>query len=344
MKRLSGPELQEARDALTSAYYRWDDLDELAAFVLDIDLEAEVGKGGPLKSIGFQLLKLTEAQGWTEMLLRDALARRPGNPQLQALARRHGLAPAPLAKVEPAVSAAGGFQALLRREPALASTGAWRKRMLVCEQRVCQVLRHGSAVGTGFLVGPDLLLSNWHVFESGAGTGVLGATADYAARFDYRAVDPAHVVEAGTVVPFDGAGYRDASHMRELDYVLLTLQHAIGAERLPHGEPRGWQALGTREFELGEVAFVLQHPAGRTLELSAGPVVGWVAGKQGQIQEHTADTEEGSSGSPCFAFDWTLLGVHHRADPLTHDRNRAIASAAILARMGSVGTIGLLPM
>ena len=41
--------------------------------------------------------------------------------------------------------------------------------------------------GTGFLVTPNCVMSNWHVFEYPQNGGALGPLSDYAVRFDYRA-------------------------------------------------------------------------------------------------------------------------------------------------------------
>src|SRR5262245_20260647 len=95
MKRLTPAQMEAARNALIDGYYNWHELDQLAAFALDINLEVEVGKVGPLKNIAFELIRLTESNDWTEILLREALARKPGNPQLRSIAASYGLAPAP---------------------------------------------------------------------------------------------------------------------------------------------------------------------------------------------------------------------------------------------------------
>ena len=72
MKTLTRPELEQVRDALLAGYGRWAELDQLAAFALDLDLEVELGRGGALRDITFELLRFTQARGWTEVLLREA--------------------------------------------------------------------------------------------------------------------------------------------------------------------------------------------------------------------------------------------------------------------------------
>lgn len=337
MKTLTRPELEQIRDALLSGYPSWGDLDQLAAFALDIDLEVEVGKGGGLRTVAFELLKFTQAHGWTEALLRQAVARRPGNPMLADQRRLWCLAP------EPFAGRNAGYQARVLQHSGLVSVGRWSQRQVESERPVCQILRGKEAVGTGFLVGPDLVMTNWHVFQAAPGSGNLGASQDYHACFDYRGDGANAVADEGVSVGFAANAVRDASHREELDYVIVGLRERVGEAPMPDGRQRSWLRLGTREFEAHEATVVLQHPAGRTMEVSMGAVTGWH--REGAVFEHTAETENGSSGSPCFGADWTLLGLHHRVDPQTGQRNRGIATSAILQRMGAINppTIGLLP-
>jgi hypothetical protein len=341
MQPLTGSEIGTISDALISGFIEEWQLAQLAAVSLDINLAAEIGSG-PLRKVAFELLRYTESRGWTEILLRQAVSRRSGNPKLQDIAKRYALAPGPFNNIVGLNAGNDGFEALVLREARMQSTGDWHKRMWRCELPVCQVLFRDQPIGTGFLVAPDRVMSNWHVFEYPRDSGKLGQLADYTARFDYRATDQQNVASLGTTVPFDAAtGYLDCSHKEELDYVLVQLTQKLGDQKLPDNTPRGWLPLASRQFKLNESALVLQHPADRTLQLAIGTVLGWVPNNKDEIYEHLAHTEASSSGSPCFSSGWDLLAMHHRVDPQTGERNRAIAMSAILSRMGSVGTIKL---
>jgi hypothetical protein len=343
MEQLTGSEIETISDALISGFIAEWQLAQLAAVALDIRLAVEIGSG-PLRKVAFDLLTFTESRGWTEILLREAVSQRSGNPKLRDIAQRYALAPGPFNNVVGLKAGSDGFEAVVLRKAGMHSTGDWRKRMLRCELAVCQVLLKDQPIGTGFVVGPDRVMNNWHVFEYPRDSGKLGQLADYTARFDYRATDQQNVASLGSTVPFNtAAGYLDCSHKEELDYVLVQLTEKLGDQELRDNTSRGWLPLASRQFKLNEPALVLQHPAERTLEVAIGPVLGWVPNKQGEIYEHLANTEDGSSGSPCFSSGWELLALHHRVDPQTGERNRAIAMPAILARMGSVGTITYLP-
>jgi hypothetical protein len=370
-RHLSGSEIIAVREALLKGYNRWPDLDELAAVSLDISLEVEVGKGQPLKEVAHALVRLTESMGTTEMLIREAVRQRPGNLWLKELARSMGLAPAPFSMpiASPAVQAlqhnrpvtksipptmrsagggaaegnTGGYEAMVRSGDT-EKPGRWRRVMVERERPVCQILFDGDAVGTGFLVGPDRVMSNFHVFEDPKVGGVLGALGRYSARFDYRASDEGNVVSWGITTDCDPApGYLDSSPKEQLDYVIVKLLEPRGEDSTPGGK-RGWLKPDPTEFMEYDPTFVLQHPRGRTLEMAIGAIKGWEAERQREVYEHFATTDEGSSGSPCFSRDWCLRALHHRVEPTAREVNRAISMSAILERMGAVGTINLVTL
>jgi V8-like Glu-specific endopeptidase len=58
---------------------------------------------------------------------------------------------------------------------------------------------------------------------------------------------------------------------------------------------------------------------------------------------YRTNTEEGSSGSPCFNQDWELVALHHSGDP-NFERpatyNEGIPFEAILKRLAAKGAAG----
>jgi hypothetical protein len=346
------------RDALVRGYGSWQDWVELVAVALDMSLPQEVAPG-PIKKVAWDVLELTEQQGTTEILLREAVSRRPRNPFLITMARGLGLAAAPFTNVVVAKPAdasqpqgAGGhaatqltpdqaleFEAIVRPD-GFAKTGEWRRQMLAREHPVCQILYDNEPLATGFLIGPDRLMSNYHTFADPTHMK-LRPLERFSARFDYRATDPNTVASIGTVVPIEAAaGYLDSSPPNELDYAIVKLAAARGEDPMPGGGKRGWLHPDAGSFGDRDSVFVLQHPAARTLELAVGPIVGWRKGHEQQVYEHLANTEKGSSGSPCFSWPWVLRALHHRGE--AGKANYAISMAAILERMGTAGTLGLL--
>jgi hypothetical protein len=108
---------------------------------------------------------------------------------------------------------------------------------------------------------------------------------------------------------------------RELDYALIRLADPVGEDPIggstadPLAEPRGWitppepapQVVG------GNQLFMLQHPNGEPLQLAIGSV--GVFNASGTRVRHTANSKDGSSGSPCLNADLQLVALHHAHDP-----------------------------
>lgn len=184
-----------------------------------------------------------------------------------------------------------GLEAIIQKSSALAVATQWREAMRVAESRVCRIgAGKGNACGTGFLVGPDLVLTNCHVYRGVKGTAPI-------ARFDYTATDSA-VVDLPIQEPELAVSSEDL-----LDFALLRLAEPIGKKR-------GWFRPKWHEFTRDEVQLILQHPDGRPLELGIGRVIAVVASPQPRVT-YTTNTEKGSSGSPAFTMDWQLVALHH---------------------------------
>jgi hypothetical protein len=354
VKALTEAEIVEVGDGLLKGFNRQGQLQRLVATAANINLALNINLNQPLRDIADDIIRLTEAEGTTELVLREAAFQRPHSKFIQALAARFGLAPAPLSNVRVMAGGVaveveppdrGAYEAIVLEKAGTAKPGIWRREMVAREAAVCQVLFRGDPIGTGFLVAPNRVMSNWHVFEYPQNGGVLGSLSDYSVRFDYRAAEGQVPASNGKIVTIDHAsGYLAESPKSELDYVLVQLTENPGDDAFAADLKRGWLRPSERTLQELEPVLVLQHPKGRTLELAIGPVVGWVEQRTDEIYAHWANTDEGSSGSPCFSCRWELVALHHRADPNGGNRpNRAVAIPAVLQDMGSVGTLSLLP-
>ena len=211
-----------------------------------------------------------------------------------------------------------GLERVIR--PALASpdTEIWLDQFELVKRRVCRVEVNQSGIGTGFLVGPGAVLTNWHVVEEARKVGLLGQMS---CRFDYRkltagGVDPGTLVGVAGVadeLPCSDAELTEhpddpAPTAQQLDYALLQL-----AQPVPE---RGWFALPDPP-PLGAHAelIIVQHPQGEPLRfaIDTDAVIGLV--HDGLRLRYRTNTQAGSSGSPCFGMDWSLQALHHLGDP-----------------------------
>lgn len=157
------------------------------------------------------------------------------------------------------------------------------------------------AVATGFLISPDLVVTNRHVFPS------LDAFKDGKIEFDYRydingsemtkivfALDPAKFYYSNEELDLCLIGVRDKDN---------TGQHSI--------RERGFLVLNKKigKAGVGDFATIIQHPEGHYQQISL---------RENEILDisrpdaliYESDTARGSSGSPVFNDQWQVIALH----------------------------------
>jgi Trypsin-like peptidase domain len=199
-------------------------------------------------------------------------------------------------------------------------TEIWLSRFETIKRQVCRVEAEGAGIGTGFLVGPGAVVTNWHVVREARKRDVL---AKLGCRFDYRrlvggGVDAGTLIAATTVV--DERPCSDAELTAQpddpppkpdqLDYALLRLATPVperGFLRLSNPPPSAKD----------DPLIIVQHPEGDPLRfaIDTSAIIGSV--HDGLRLRYRTNTAAGSSGSPCFSMDWDLLALHHLGDPAT---------------------------
>ena len=152
---------------------------------------------GSLEGDAFQLIQTAEAQGWTIKLINAARESRPGNPNVIAFAQQFHLVSTNKRKPE--------LELIIRESNGFLDVAAWRSALGEAEMRVCriEVLRNSgaSSFGTGFLVGPSLVMTNYHVIKP-----VLDEDAkakDVVLRFDFKRLEDGVTLNSGTVYRLD---------------------------------------------------------------------------------------------------------------------------------------------
>jgi len=299
------------------------------------------------------VLVRARAEGFLDKLVRAASQQRPRSPKLRLLERSGALAevelPAQAGVLEDIVRNSGGFADLM----------TWVKKLESLGMRTCRIENPvNTAQGTGWLVGPDLVLTNWHVIDQALPGGPWKAQ-DFVLRFDYAVTtagpqggieerlasawlvdcSPPAESELGT-----GDGQPNAE---KLDFALLRLAQSVGRQFGPNGEARGWLTLngGSALPTVQDLIFVVQHPQGLPVKLAAGDVA--AVGTGGYRLFHTADTQGGSSGSVVVNAQLEPVGLHHAGDAAYNrgligkpNRNQAVPIGLIAARLKAGGHLG----
>src|SRR5262249_25117847 len=122
---------------------------------LTIDLDGIVADG-PVRDMTFDLLTLSEREGWTTDLIREAYLFNPRNQELLTIYQKYGLAPtvsaqeAGAAKADVQTITDGLEKTIKDRLPAF-DFAVFREKMAVIEGQVCRIEIGGNAAGTGVL-------------------------------------------------------------------------------------------------------------------------------------------------------------------------------------------------
>ncbi|MBB5045470.1 hypothetical protein HNR60_000199 [Rhodopseudomonas rhenobacensis] len=359
---MPGVDLGEFQEGLAEAF----DQDELARLLrvrMNVGLSKIVGPGS-LNSVTFKLVEWSERQGREAELARAAYLERSNNERIRRVYEKYGLAPAASVQEGGQTVSNGSlratslaFESNVRPRLKSVDIAVWRERMARVEGQVCRIEFNNQAMGTGFLIGPDVLLTNYHVMERPL-TGAL-PVEQVACRFDYKVLSDDSRSE-GTVVrlhstewKIDAAPYskaeadsepdRVAPTADELDFAALRLARPVGSEPIdkaapPGGPKRGWVGLPKTLAPLAPhmPLLIAQHPDGSPMKLAfdTDSVIG-LSG-EGRRVRYATNTEFGSSGSPCFDIDWTLVALHHMGDPnwkKVPDYNQGIPIGLIEARL-----------
>lgn len=155
--------------------------------------------------------------------------------------------------------------------------------------------RDQTLVGTGFMVSPNLLLTNHHVFPR------LELARNARVMFDYE--DDEHGRQLSPSVCLAQPDRFFLANER-LDFALVAVDQAPGLS---------WGMIPMRFSPSGVSAnarvCIVQHPAGRRKQVVVNG--NRIIAVTDLAIHYLADTEGGSSGSPVFNQRWELIALHH---------------------------------
>ncbi|HEX2988953.1 MAG TPA: effector-associated domain EAD1-containing protein [Chloroflexota bacterium] len=332
--RLNGRQYERLVSALVDAYPTVFRLRQMLRYRLDKNLDT-IALGDDLLEIAFKLVQAGEAEGWTSNLVLAARESNTGSPDLLALAEELGLASSSVSN--------NAIESIIRASNSFLDVEVWRERLGQVETQVCRVelpTNRGHIYGTGFLIAPDLVITNYHVMEAAirctqkqrASEKAEANPADVVLRFDFRRLGDGTVLDPGTeyrLPPSDWlldysprSTVQDNPPIDELDYAIVRVAGSPGLDSVgkgaePEADSRGWIRLRPdhHHFRPGTPLLIMQHPNSAPLKLSidTDAIVG--VNTQRTLVTYRANTLPGSSGSPCFDINWNLVAVHHSGDP-----------------------------
>ena len=276
----------------------------------------------------YMVIEAAEREGWTSDLVTGALAANPGNASLRTFAANLGIgaAPAPGVDLERVVNPAQGF----------VDFTTWSESLQEIEGQVCRIELGNDPLGTGFVVGESLVLTNRHVVQDVIGDPAL--VSSIRLRFDYKRSRTGVEVHPGTVFTLDPdwlvderphsaadttPGSTEAPAATDLDYAVLRVAPDGGGNPVAATAPGGRTDGQTRGYMKAPVPpptvapdqpiVIVQHPKGEPLKLAID-TAGVLAVTDTRVRYRT-NTDPGSSGSPVFDGRMQLVALHHAGDP-----------------------------
>jgi len=188
------------------------------------------------------------------------------------------------------------------RERAAFLDVAFLERGAQAARSVCCIeYTDGAAIGTGFLVAPNLLLTNYHVLPNDA------IVANTQVRFGFRLDILGHLQRGST---YQIKQRLQFSPTDNLDYVLLELEDEPG-----NNPEIGYLRPVAKLAEINTPLYIIQHPQGKPQKIVLQENwITYLASDHRRIQ-YLTNTEYGSSGAPAFNENWDLVAIHHSRAP-----------------------------
>jgi len=165
--------------------------------------------------------------------------------------------------------------------------------------------------GTGFLIAPNILITNNHVFRSAS------ETFNCAVNFSYEKDKYTQSISNGT-------NFRLKSDVffytcEDLDFTLVYVQEVSIQGNVTLSTLGTLSLIGAKgKIKFRSAINIIQYPGGGIKKYTTEDNYVTAIDDQKGIVFYTTDTETGSSGSPCFNEYWEVAALHYTAVPSTN--------------------------
>ena len=179
----------------------------------------------------------------------------------------------------------------------------------VCRVHLKNQFGQTTGFGTGFLVGPNIMITNHHVIR-----GIEDARGALA-EFDYELdIFGNEKTKATFEILTDPAPIA----IQHLDFCLVRLSSQSTDGRINLND-FGWLQLNSTpgKTAIGQYLTIIQHPGGEHKQLCVRENKLLKYDPSGNTLWYATDTIGGSSGSPVFNDAWQVVALHHSGIPKT---------------------------
>jgi V8-like Glu-specific endopeptidase len=328
----TGPWMAKFRNALLPAFNPATMQLLTADYFGPLNTFANLTSNGSFEYRLYEYIEQARLEDWLLDLVAAAHERRPKNLALEQIAAELGLT---LTGPRLINSTTKPLQQLIQENAKYLNLSDALEKLARIQGQVCRVVVPGGG-GTGFLVAPNLVLTNQHVMDSVEKNQTNWQ--DVTCWFDYQeSLDGSKLTTKKiTEVKLHPKKWLEHSKPHSLydwdptlgnagptetDCALIRLAERIGdlpvggATVDPDAAPRSWITANAVAPALtaGNQVIIVQHPKTEPLQATVGLVKEFNAA--GTRVRYDANTKDGSSGSPCFDFDLQLVALHHAFDP-----------------------------
>ncbi|MFX1374572.1 MAG: trypsin-like peptidase domain-containing protein [Promethearchaeota archaeon] len=207
---------------------------------------------------------------------------------------------------------------------------SWLQQGLDVSSSICRILTPVGR-GTGFLVKPNLIMTNNHVIPSSSVANKSFAEFNYQEDISGRILTSYRYKLKGEILHTNSED--------DLDYTIVGLEPNSDS---PPIKSWGYLDINSDVFPtIEEHVTIIQHPDGglKQIALTANQVVNL----EYPFVYYTTDTMPGSSGSPVFNDKWKVIALHHKYGGLKRDKkgndrfvNKGVLMSAIRSDAGNI--------
>jgi len=232
------------------------------------------------------------------------------------------------------------LQRLITRTEPFFNSAEFQRMLPRVRGVVCAVALGDKILGTGFLIGPDLVMTNFHVIKEflevdPAGNPIRenGDGRQLRCVFDYQFEPPPRLnddrEEDRTTLVVQATPTKWLIHARKLlqgdgtdkvvkvekafDYAVIQLAKRVGEKpsRIGGGNLRGWLELpaGSIDYTGDRRVVLFQHPAGAAQQMDVGEFVG--LDSTSTRVRYRVSSARGSSGGAAVGLNGELLALHN---------------------------------